>query len=78
MANDSDSGQLPWNSNISFSATPDTNISAALGWIAIPELSGFTTNRSWEVVPGAIMPFYVKSGVDASAVKRALISWPGK
>lgn len=44
----------------------------------IPNLEGFYTNRTWEVVPGAIMPFYIKSGIEASAIKRALITWPGK
>lgn len=78
MHDDSDNGQLPWNQNAPFIATPSTNISAEGGWNAIPELAGFSINRTWQVVPGAIMPFYIKSGLEPAAVKRAVISWPGK
>jgi hypothetical protein len=75
---DSDEGQLPWNAAVPFLPTPSTNASAAGGWITIPELEGFTLNRTWEVVPGAIMPFYMTSGLDTTQVKRALITFPGK
>jgi hypothetical protein len=63
---------------VPFLPTPSTNASAAGGWISIPELEGFTLNRTWEVVPGAIMPFYMTSGLDITQVKRALITFPGK
>lgn len=76
---DSDEGQLPWNNGtVPFIATPDTTASAAGGWQAIPDLQGFTLNRSWEVVPGAVMPFYITAGVDPTQVKRAVITFPGK
>jgi hypothetical protein len=75
---DSDEAQLPWNSAIPFLPTPNTNISAAGGWISIPPLEGFDLNRTWEVLPNVIMPFYSLSGLDPAYIKRAIITWPGK
>jgi hypothetical protein len=76
--NDSDESQLSWNMGVPFIATANTNISAAGGWEALPVVEGFNLNRSWEVKPGAIMPFYSTSGLDPSQIKRAVITWPGK
>lgn len=77
---DSDEAQLSWNAAVGapFIQTASTNASAAGGWEALPQVEGFTLNRTWELVPGAIMPFYSTAGIDPSAVKRALITFPGK
>jgi hypothetical protein len=75
---DTDEAQLPWNSWAPFLQTPNTTLSAEGGWQAIPAMAGFDLNRTWEIVPGAIMPFYIKSGLDPTKIKRALISYPGK
>jgi hypothetical protein len=78
VTGDSDEGQLPWNSAVPFLPTPATTVSSAGGWNAIPALEGFALNRSWEVLPNVIMPFYSLSIPDPSAIKRAVITWPGK
>ena len=70
--------QLPWNSAVPFIATPDATLSPTGGWQGLPSLEGFTLNRSWEIVPGAIMPFYMTAGLEAINVRRAVICWPGK
>lgn len=44
----------------------------------IPDLPGFDLNRTWEIIPGVIMPFYIKSGLDPNLVKRAVVTMPGK
>jgi hypothetical protein len=75
---DSDEAQLPWNAAVPFIQTPATNASSAGGWISIPDLDGFDLNRTWQVLPNVIMPFYIQSGRDAANVKRAVITWPGK
>jgi hypothetical protein len=75
---DSDEGQLSWNAAIPFIQTPSTTADTAGGWQMIPQMEGFTLNRSWEVVPGAVMPFYITAGADPSQVKRAIITYPGK
>lgn len=78
VQNDSDEAQLPWNVDVPFIPTANTNISALGGWEALPQVDGFNLNRSWEVVPGAIMPFYSTANIDPSQVKRAVITFPGK
>ncbi|UZJ53889.1 hypothetical protein CBS101457_003209 [Exobasidium rhododendri] len=75
---DSDEAQLSWNQFAPFVQTPNTTISATGGWQAVPALPGFDLNRTWEIKPGAIMPFYIKSGLDPAAVKRAIVTYPGK
>lgn len=70
--------QLPWNSVVPFIAAPDATLSSTGGWQGLPSLEGFTLNRSWEIVPGAIMPFYMTAGLEAANVRRAVICWPGK
>jgi hypothetical protein len=75
---DSDEAQLPWNSAVPFLNTPSTNASTAGGWVSIPALEGFDLNRTWQVLPNVIMPFYSLSGLDPANIKRAVITWPGK
>lgn len=75
---DSDEAQLPWNVAVPFIATSNTNVTAAGGWVAIPEVVGFDLNRTWNIVSGAIMPFYSLTGLDSTQIKRAVITWPGK
>jgi hypothetical protein len=75
---DSDEGQLPWNDAVYFFQSAATNVTTAGGWEELPDVQGFDLNRTWEVVPGAVMPFYSLSNLDPTAVKRAVITWPGK
>ncbi|PWN38074.1 uncharacterized protein FA14DRAFT_109635, partial [Meira miltonrushii] len=75
---DTDEAQLPQNAGVPFLPTANTTADSAGGWQMIPEVVGFTLNRSWAVVPGAVMPFYITSGVDPAAIKRAVITFPGK
>ena len=79
---DGDEGQFPWNMNVYFNPSAATTGSEDTGWQALPDTAGFTLNRTL-MIPNkyknesAIMPFYI-SQQDASAVKRAIIIWPGK
>lgn len=75
---DSDEAQLPWNAAVPFIPTSNTNITSAGGWIQVPQVDGFDLNRTWSVVPGAIMPFYSLTGLNNTQIKRAVITWPGK
>ncbi|PWY98499.1 hypothetical protein BCV70DRAFT_218521 [Testicularia cyperi] len=75
-----------WLSQVPFVATPTTNITTLstgkTGWQWVPDMEGFTLNRTWHVLPNAIMPFYAttnyRPGEDNSAIKRAIITMPGK
>ncbi|PWN43141.1 hypothetical protein IE81DRAFT_289026, partial [Ceraceosorus guamensis] len=50
------------------------------GWTALPQQQGYDLNRSWEVVPGAVMPFYITSAgmYQRENVKRIVVTAPGK
>ncbi|UZJ52903.1 hypothetical protein CBS101457_002223 [Exobasidium rhododendri] len=75
---DSDEAQLYWNADVPFIQSAATNITTASGWEELPQVEGFNLNRSWEVVPGAVMPFYSTANLDPAQIKRAVITWPGK
>ncbi|PWN53822.1 hypothetical protein IE53DRAFT_309578 [Violaceomyces palustris] len=74
--------QLEKHSTVPWVASPDTGGDPTYGWTALPEMEGFQLNRTWEVQQGMIMPFYItdnyRPGQDNSAIKRAIISFPGK
>lgn len=78
VSGDSDEAQLPGNEFAPFTQGASTNVSTQGGWEALPQQSGFDLNRTWEVIPGRIMPFYVSTNYDAQSIKRAVITWPGK
>lgn len=75
-----------WLAQIPFIATPDANQTTMpdgqSAWNAVPELQGFSLNRTFQVLPGLKMPFYVTTnyqpGQDNSAIKRVIIAMPGK
>ncbi|SPO27295.1 uncharacterized protein UTRI_10412 [Ustilago trichophora] len=73
-----DSGQLPWNTNVPFIAEAAVNGSTDEGWQALPEIEGMTLNRTFAVQPNVVMPFYQTQGYDASKIKRAVMIMPGK
>ena len=61
-----------------FIQTANTNISTAGGCEALPDVEGFSLNRTWEVVPGAVMPFYQTADLDPANIKRVVMTFPGK
>ncbi|KAN0063149.1 hypothetical protein ACQY0O_004313 [Thecaphora frezii] len=76
--------------NITFVATPAaTDRAQELGitdgdtaWQGLPDLDGFTLNRTFTVYSNLTMPFYVTNNYqptgDNSGIKRAIITMPGK
>lgn len=86
VKDDGDSSNPPWLSQVPFVPTPNTdNVPFAegkIGWKAVPELEGFTLNRTWHVLPNLIMPMYISKnyqpGGDNSRIQRAVITMPGK
>lgn len=48
------------------------------GWASLPEVAGFTLNRTFAIMENAIQPFYITSNYDPSKIKRAIIVMPGK
>lgn len=51
---DSDEGQLPWNSAVPFVANANAAGDPTNGWQALPQMDGFTLNRSLVITEGAI------------------------
>ncbi|KAN0064748.1 hypothetical protein ACQY0O_001805 [Thecaphora frezii] len=70
--------QLPWNNGIPMTRVPAVNGSDDGGWQFLPDLDGFTLNRTFKVRGDATMPFYISNSYDASQIKRAVIIMPGK
>lgn len=56
-------------------ATPGN--SEADGWVALPQLGGFDLRRD-VIRDNAKMPYYITSNYDPSAIKKAVIIFPGK
>ncbi len=72
-----------WNQNVPFIASAPTNGSDENGWQALPDIFGFTLNRTFSVHnvfknESGIMPFYVSTVADPTKVLRAIVVWPGK
>lgn len=86
IKDDGGSSNPPWLSQVPFVATPGAENQGAadgqFGWKAVPDLEGFTLNRTFQVKPGLIMPMYIsqsyKPGQDNSRIQRAIITMPGK
>lgn len=71
--------QFPENRNVPYypnaAATPGN--AEADGWVALPQLGGFDLKR--EIIrDNASMPYYINSNYNASAIKKAVIIFPGK
>ncbi|CAO1633210.1 unnamed protein product [Sympodiomycopsis kandeliae] len=78
-SSDSDEGNgYPWTVNVPFVANANANGSPDAGWQALPDLDGFTLNRSIVIAEGAIQPVYMTANYDAQKIKRAIIVMPGK
>lgn len=75
-----------WLSQVPFVQTPRADNMAVsdglMAWKTVPDLEGFTLNRTWPVLPGLNMPMYIsqtyKPGQDNSHIQRAVITMPGK
>ncbi|SPO22101.1 uncharacterized protein UTRI_02105_B [Ustilago trichophora] len=86
IKDDGDSSNPPWLSQVPFVQTPAAENQqlgdGLMGWKVVPDLEGFTLNRTWQVLPNLVMPMYVsqsyKPGQDNSNIQRAIITMPGK
>ncbi|KAJ1029396.1 hypothetical protein NDA13_002647 [Ustilago tritici] len=86
IKDDGSNGNPPWLSQVPFVATPQANTitlaSGKSGWQNVPDMEGFTLNRTWKVLPDLNMPMYISSnyqpGQDNSRIQRAIITMPGK
>ncbi|SJX62000.1 uncharacterized protein SRS1_10621 [Sporisorium reilianum f. sp. reilianum] len=86
IKDDGDSSNPPWLSQVPFVPTPDAqNMQVGDGnmaWKEVPDLQGFTLNRTFQVLPNLVMPMYIsqsyKPGEDNSRIQRAIITMPGK
>ncbi|PWN19134.1 hypothetical protein BCV69DRAFT_45425 [Microstroma glucosiphilum] len=68
----------PWTSSIPFVANAAASGSADGGWQALPDLEGFTLNRTIEIRDGAIQPAYITANYNAASIKRGILVMPGK
>ncbi|EPQ28733.1 uncharacterized protein PFL1_03537 [Pseudozyma flocculosa PF-1] len=87
---DGNTANPPGLEQVPFVATPTaTDLAQQLGitdgdtaWQALPDLEGFTLNRTFVAYQGLIMPFYITNnyqpGADNSAIKRVIMTMPGK
>lgn len=86
IKDDGGTSNPPWLSQVPFVQTPAAdNLQVAdglMGWKVVPDLEGFTLNRTWQVLPGLTMPMYIsqsyRPGEDNSRIQRAIITLPGK
>ncbi|CDW99769.1 hypothetical protein, partial [Sporisorium scitamineum] len=86
IKDDGGSSNPPWLSQVPFVQTPNAqNMQVGDGlmaWKEVPELDGFTLNRTFQVLPNLVMPMYIsqsyKPGEDNSRIQRAIITLPGK
>lgn len=86
VKDDGGSSNPPWLSQIPFIQTPSVEnaqvSSGQMGWKDVPELDGFTLNRTFQVLPSLAMPMYIsqayRPGEDNSRIQRAIITMPGK
>jgi pimeloyl-ACP methyl ester carboxylesterase len=76
-ASDPQDNQYAWNKNVLYypnaAATPGD--AEANGWVSLPQLDGFTLNRS-VVRDNATLPYYVNDH-DPTQIKKAVIIFPG-
>ncbi|GAK63755.1 uncharacterized protein PAN0_003d1963 [Moesziomyces antarcticus] len=86
IKDDGGTSNPPWLSQVPFVATPNADSQPAPNgspvWKSVPDLEGFTLNRTFNVVPGLVMPMYISAnyrpGEDNSRIQRAIITMPGK
>lgn len=74
---------FPWNENVTFYPNAATNGSDTGGWQELPEITGFTLNRTFSVYnvfknESGVLPFYISNNADPTKVLRAIVVWPGK
>ncbi|SNX87901.1 uncharacterized protein MEPE_06612 [Melanopsichium pennsylvanicum] len=72
-----------WNSAVYFTPNAATNGSDEGGWQELPDIPGFTLNRTFAVHnvfknESGVLPFYITNNADPSKVLRAIVVWPGK
>ncbi|TKY87306.1 hypothetical protein EX895_003983 [Sporisorium graminicola] len=86
LKDDGGSSNPPWLSQVPFVQTPNAqNMQVGDGlmaWKEVPDLEGFTLNRTFQVLPNLVMPMYIsqsyKPGQDNSRIQRAIVTLPGK
>lgn len=79
ITSDSDEGNgYIWTQNFPFVPNANANGSPDTGWQGLPDLEGFTLNRSIVVRQGAIQPVYITANYNPESIKRAVIVFPGK
>ncbi len=72
-----------WNNLTYFAPNAATTGSDVTGWEALPDVPGFTLNRTFTVYnvfnnESGVLPFYVTNNPDPTKVLRAIVVWPGK
>ena len=72
-----------WNQDVWFNPNAATNGSDTGGWQELPEITGFTLNRTFSVYnvfnnESGVLPFYISNQADNTLVRRAIVVWPGK
>ncbi|GAC92685.1 hypothetical protein PHSY_000240 [Pseudozyma hubeiensis SY62] len=83
---DADDGNPPWLAQVPIVATPSTDpvqlVNGKSAWKDLPDMAGFTLNRTFQVLPNLVMPMYIsqsyRPGEDNSRIQRAVITMPGK